>query len=97
MKACIKVTGTRNKLKIIKGWKKISNQGGYINENTGQTLIVTKKEFSENYHVMLFSGEQTNTAENKKISPEFSKKPKAEAFALNWMEKHPNGMIESKA
>jgi hypothetical protein len=43
---------------------------------------------------LLFIGEQTNKAESKKISPEFSKETKAEAFALNWMGKHPNGMIE---
>ena len=97
MKACNRITRWRNKLKIIKGWKKISNQGGYINENTGQTLIVAKKEFSENYHVLLFVGEETNKAESKKISPEFSKKTEAEAVALNWMGKHPNGMMESKA
>jgi hypothetical protein len=84
-------------LKIIKGWKKISNQGGYVNENTGQTLIVAKKDFSENYHVLLFVGEQTDEAESKKISPEFSKKAKAEAIALDWMGKHPNGTVESKA
>jgi hypothetical protein len=45
---------------------------------------------------VLFAGEQTDEAESKKISPEFSKKTKAEAFALDWMGKHPNGMIESK-
>jgi hypothetical protein len=97
MKACNRISRRRNKLKIIKGWKKISNQGGYINENTGQTLIVAKKEFSENYHVLLFVGEQTNKAESKKISPEFSTESKAEAVALSWMGKHPNGMIESQA
>jgi hypothetical protein len=83
-------------LKIIKGWKKISNQGGYVNENTGQTLIVSKREFSANYHVLLFAGEQTDKAESKKISPEFSKETQAGAFALDWMGKHPNGRVESK-
>ena len=83
-----------NNLKIVKGWKKISNQGGYVNEKTGQTLIVAKKDFSENYHVSVFVGEQTDAAESKKISPEFSKKTKAEAFALDWMENHPNGTDE---
>ncbi len=83
-------------MKIIKGWKKISNQGGYVNETTGQTLIVAKKDFSENYHVSLFVGEQTDKVEGKKISPEFSKKIKAEAFAIDWMGKHPNGTAESK-
>ena len=83
-------------MKIIKGWKKISNQGGYVNEETGQTLIVSKKEFSANYHVLLFAEEQTDEAKSKKISPEFPKETKADAFALDWMEKHPNGTIESK-
>ena len=83
-------------MKIIKGWKKISNQGGYVNEITGQTLIISKKEFSANYHVLLFAGEQTNEEESKKISPDFSKETKAEAFALDWMGKHPNGTIETK-
>ena len=83
-------------MKIIKGWKKISNQGGYVNENTGQTLIVAKKEFSENYYLQLFVGQQTGKAEGTKISPEFSKKTKAEAFAMDWMEKHPSGMLESQ-
>ena len=83
-------------MKIIKGWKKISNQGGYVNETTGQTLIVSKKEFSANYRVLLFAGEQTVDSESKTISPDFSKNTKAETFALEWMEKHPNGVIESK-
>ena len=94
--ACNRPCRKANNLKIIKGWKKISNQGGYVNENTGQTLIVAKKEFSENYHVLLFAGEKMDESESKKISPEFSKETKAEAFALDWMGKHPNGMIESK-
>jgi len=55
----------------------MSNQGGYVNEITGQTLIVLKKEFSENYEVLLFAGQQTNTKEGKKISPAFSTKAKA--------------------
>lgn len=80
-------------MKLIKGWKKISNQGGFVNENTGQTLIISKKEFSENYHVLLFAGEQTNEKESKKISPDFRTKTKAETFAFDWMKKHPNGMI----
>jgi len=35
-------------IKVIKGWRRMSNQGCYVNEITGQTLIVLKKEFSEN-------------------------------------------------
>ena len=83
-------------MKIIKGWKKISNQGGYVNEDTGQTLIISKREFSSKYHVLLFAGEQIEESEGQKISPEFSKETKAEAFALDWMEKHPKGIAEIK-
>ena len=83
-------------MKIIKGWKKISNQGGYVNEITGQTLIISKKEFSANYHVLLFAGEQTNEEESKKISPDFSKETKAEAFALDWMESILTGQLKQK-
>jgi hypothetical protein len=79
-------------MKIIKGWKKICNEGGYVNEKTGQTLIVTKKEFSINYHVLLFAGEQTKPAEAKTISPVFETKVKAETFSISWMIKHPDGM-----
>ncbi len=85
-------------MKLIKGWKKISNEGGYVNENTGQALIISKKEFSQDYHVLLFCGKQTKKEEeSKKISPDFATQPKAETFALNWMEKHPNGIIDSKS
>jgi hypothetical protein len=59
-------------MKIIKGWKKISNEGGYVNECTGQTLMVSKKDFSSEYHVSLFPGEQTKKEDSKRISPEFS-------------------------
>ena len=80
-------------MKLIKGWKKISNEGGFVNETTGQTLIVSKKEFSENYHVLLFIGEQTDKKESKTISPDFRTEAKAEDFAIDWMEKRPNGLI----
>ena len=45
---------------------------------------------------MLFAGSKQMGVDSKKISPEFSKETKAEAFALDWMEKRPKGMIESK-
>jgi hypothetical protein len=66
-------------MRIIKGWKKISNQGGYVNEASGQTLVISKKEFSQNYHVLLFAGQETSKKEGKKISPEYATKTKAEA------------------
>lgn len=81
-------------MRLIKGWKKISNEGGYVNENTGQTLIIAKKEFSQNFHVLLFISEQTKDEEGKKISPDFHTKVKAEVYAIDWMEKHSSGTVE---
>jgi hypothetical protein len=78
-------------VKILKGWRKISNEGGFLNETTGQTLVIAKKEFGMHYNVLLFSGERTEDAEGKKISPDFSTEAKAEAFAIDWMTKNPNG------
>ena len=34
-------------MRILKGWKRISNKGGFVNEVTGQTLVVAKQEFGE--------------------------------------------------
>jgi hypothetical protein len=78
-------------MKIVRGWRRISNEGGFLNECTGQTLVVTKKEFGVQYHVLLFSGARTKDSEGKKVSPDFPTKPKAETFALNWMKRNPNG------
>ncbi len=79
-------------MKIIKGWRKISNQGGYLNETTGQTLVVAKKEFCQTYHVSLYTGKQTVEGDSKRVSPEFATATKAEAYAVDLMEKHPNGI-----
>lgn len=76
---------------MVKGWRRISNEGGFLNEATGQTLVVVKKEFGMHYHVLLFTGERTEDSEGKQISPDFSTEVKAEAFALDWMKKNPNG------
>jgi len=80
------------KIKTIKGWRQLNHQGGYLNECTGQTLIITKKQFSSNYHVLIFVAEQTDEKDGKKISPNFSTEPKAEAYAFKLMTKHPNGI-----
>ena len=53
-------------MKIVKGWKRISNKGGFVNEVTGQTLIVAKQEFGEHYHVLLFKQERTDDCQGKK-------------------------------
>ena len=77
-------------MKIVKGWKKIDNERGFMNETTGQNLVVTKKQFGVHYLVILF-GKVEDSEEGRKISPEFSSQAKAEAFAMEWMSKHPKG------
>ena len=63
-----------------------------MNEHTGQTLTITKKQFSADYHVLLFTGQQTDEKESKTISPDFPTESKAESFALKLMDKHPDGI-----
>jgi hypothetical protein len=78
-------------MKIVRGWKKIDNQRGYINATTGQNLIVRKKQFGEHYIVMLFP-KLKNDDEGRKMSPEFPTESKAEAFAMDLMNKHQKGL-----
>jgi hypothetical protein len=79
-------------MKILKGWRRIDNQRGYINATTGQNLTVTKTEFGEHYLVMLFPMVKKADEEGKKISPEYASESKAESFAMDWMSKHPKGV-----
>jgi hypothetical protein len=79
-------------MKIVKGWRRIDNQRGYINAITGQNLVVKKTEFGEHYLVMLFPLVKKDDEESKKISPEYASESEAEAFAMKWMNKHPNGV-----
>jgi hypothetical protein len=78
-------------MKTIKGWRTISKEGGYLNENTGQTLTICKKQYGQTYHVSLFAGKKL-IADGKRISPEFATTSKAQAYAIDLMEKHPNGI-----
>jgi hypothetical protein len=77
-------------LKIIKGWRKMDRQRGFVNEATGQNLVVTKKEFGAQYVVLLFPRVRVDD-KGETISPEYATASKAEAYALNWMEKHSGG------
>jgi hypothetical protein len=77
-------------LKIVRGWRNIDNERGFMNETTGQNLVVTKKQFGVHYLVTLFA-KVGDAEEGRKISPEFSTEAKAEAFAMDWMSKHPKG------
>ena len=78
-------------MRIVEGWRRIDNQRGYINATTGQNLIVKKKQYGEHYSVQLFP-EMRNDDEGVRISPEFPTESKAEAFAMDWMNKHPKGV-----
>lgn len=78
-------------MRIVEGWRRIDNQRGYINATTGQSLVITKKQYGEHYLVLLFP-EVKNDDEGRIISPEFSTESKAEAFAMDWMDKHPRGV-----
>jgi hypothetical protein len=79
------------RLRIIKGWKKLSHECGYLNDNSGQTVVVSRKEFSKNFYVRLFDSGHAEKDDGKTISPEYATKTKADAFAHDWMQKHPNG------
>jgi len=79
-------------MKIVRGWRRIDKERGFLNETTDQNLVVTKKQFGVHYIVMLF-GKVEDTEEGRKLSPEFSTDARAEAFAMDWMSKHPCGAI----
>ena len=77
-------------MKIVKGWRRIDNQRGFINETTGQNLGISKKQYGEHYVVLLLP-KVKDDEEGRKISPEFPTEAKATAFAMDWMSKHPKG------
>jgi hypothetical protein len=68
----------------------MDRQRGFLNEATGQNLVVTKKEFGSQYVVLLFPKVRLDD-KGETMSPEYATASKAEAYALNWMEKHPGG------
>jgi hypothetical protein len=61
-----------------------------MNDTTGQNLVIAKKEFGVHYVVLLFPMIRVND-KGETISPEYATAAKAEAYALNWMAKHPQG------
>jgi len=77
-------------MKVVKGWRKVDRDRGYMNETTGQNLVVTKKQFGVHYVVLLFPRVRIDD-EGETISPAYATASKAEAYAMGWMEKHPIG------
>lgn len=78
-------------MKIIKGWRKMDRGRGFMNETTGQSLVVTKTEFGTNYVVLLFPRVRVDD-KGETVSPVYATESKAEAYALDWLAKHPKGM-----
>jgi len=70
-------------MKIVKGWRRIDNQRGYVNDTTGQNLIVAKTEFGEHYFVMLFPLVKNNDAEGKRFHQ--SMRPNQKQKHLLWI------------
>ena len=68
----------------------MDRERGFMNEITGQNLIITKKEFGEHYVALLFPRVRVDD-EGEAVSPAYATTSKAEAYALSWMEKHPRG------
>ncbi len=68
----------------------MGRQRGFVNQTTGQNLVITKKEFGRDYVVLLFPQVRIDD-KGETVSPEYATASKAEAYALNWMEKHPKG------
>jgi hypothetical protein len=82
-------------MKLLKGWRRIDNERGFVNETTGQNVVVTKKRFGQHFLVLLFPGMKTkNETEGRKLSPEYPTEAKAMVFALDWMSSHPEGQRE---
>jgi len=77
-------------MKIVKGWRRMDQQRGFVNETTGQNLVISKKEFGPDYVVKLFPRAGLDD-KGDIISPEYATASKAEAYGLNWMGKHPKG------
>jgi hypothetical protein len=78
-------------MKTIKCWRRLSHDCGYQNDSSGQIVVVLKKEFSGNYQVRMFQSGQTEKKDGKTISPDYASKARADAFAEDWMQKHPKG------
>jgi len=68
----------------------MDRQRGFVNETTGQNLVVTKKEFGAHYVVLLFPRVRVDD-KGETVSPEYATASKAEAYAMNWMAKHQRG------
>jgi len=56
-------------------------------------LVVEQKQFSLDYHVIVFEGKRTRNTVTRTVSPEFETEAKAKAFAVKLMVKNPDGIV----
>ena len=52
-----------------------------------------QKQFSLDFHVVVFEGKRTRNTVLKAVSPEFETEAKAMAFAVKLMLKNPDGIV----
>jgi hypothetical protein len=55
--------------------------------------VVEQKQFSLDYHVVVFEGKRTRDTVTRVVSPEYETEAKAMAFAVKLMSKNPNGIV----
>ena len=79
-------------MKIIKGWKMLSHDAATQNDISGQTVVVSKKDFSNDYHVRLFECGQTRKKRAKQSRLIMPQRLKL-TLSRDWMQKHPNGDV----
>jgi hypothetical protein len=53
---------------------------------------VEQKQYSLDFHVVIFEGKRTRNTVMRAVSPEFETEAKAMAFAVKLMIKNPNGI-----
>ena len=81
-------------MKIIKGWKMLSHECGYLNDVIrANCWLFQKKNSATTIMFGFLSLGKSRKDEGKTISPDYATKSKADAFAENWMLKHPNGTV----
>ena len=82
---CVSTSWTRllefDKIKLLRGWSRIDNGRGFLNETTEQNIVVTKKPLGQHFIVLLFPAIKAKAeTEGRKVSPEFPAEAKATAL-----------------
>lgn len=70
-------------MEIVKRWRRIDDQRGYMDVTTEQNLAITKRQFGEHYSAMLSPKGKNPDTRGGRVSQSFLTKSKAELFALD--------------